>query len=224
MMDRETLEKSLNYSFKEETLLTEALTHKSFVNENRSSGLKDNERLEFLGDAVLDLVVSNLLFSHFPDMSEGDLSKRRASLVREETLAELAVTLDLGHYITLGKGESKTGGQEKPSLLADALEAIIAAVYLDGGMEKAQTFVSNLFLPLITSPVEVRDFKSRLQELLQERQGEIPKYRVSGESGPDHEKSFEVTLEVGGEAFASGTGKSIKEAEQAAAEEALKKL
>lgn len=223
-MDKETLGKNLNYSFKDEHLLTEALTHKSFVNENRSSGRKDNERLEFLGDAVLDLVISNLLFSHFSDMSEGELSKRRAALVREETLAEIAESLDIGNYITLGKGESKTGGQSKPSLLADTLEAIIAAVYLDGGMEKAQTFVSKLFSPFITSPLEVRDFKSKIQELLQERQGEIPKYRISGESGPDHEKTFEVTLDIGGEAFASGTGKSIKEAEQVAAGEALKKL
>ncbi len=220
----EDLQSRLGYRFRNVALLKEALTHKSFVNENRSLNLKDNERLEFLGDAVLDLLVSDLLFTKYPDLPEGDLSKRRASIVREETLCSLARNLGLGDFILLGRGEDMSGGREKSSLLANAFEAVMAAVYLDGGIGCVTDVAGKIFMPLVSAPVVITDFKSELQEVCQREKKGVPRYSLVSERGPDHDKTFEVVLEIDDEVAANGIGKSIKEAEQMAAKRALKDL
>ncbi len=220
----EKLESKLGYKFREINFLKEALTHKSFANEKRALQVGDNERLEFLGDAVLDLLISYALFKKYPELKEGGLSKKRAAMVREETLCEMAIGLDIGHHILIGKGEEQSAGREKSSILADTFEAVVAAVYLDGGIEKAEKLVENLFSGLILSPSLARDFKSALQELCQKEKRGVPRYDVVGEEGPDHNKLFEVVLEVDGEAISNGRGKSVKEAEQTAAKRALKEV
>lgn len=217
------LQSKLGYRFDNEHLLRHALTHKSYVNENRSLDIRDNERLEFLGDAVLDLVISEILFILFPGLKEGPLSKKRASIVREESLAAIAREIDLGEYILLGKGELLSGGKNKSSLLADAFEALVAAMYLDGGLEITKEVIEKLFIPIVKSPLHFADFKSELQELCQkEKRGSLV-YEIVAESGPDHDKIFEVTLNIDGKPVAKGSGKSIKEAEQMAARRALEK-
>ncbi len=224
MVDPEKLEllaDRLKSPLSDKALIQEALTHKSYANENRTLGLGDNERLEFLGDAVLDLIVSDLLFKKFPHKSEGELSKMRASLVMEKTLSRLAGELDLGDFVLLGKGEALSGGRSKPSILANTFEAIVAFLYLDSGMENVRFFVEKLFAPLLEKGTTDSDFKSQFQELCQSRKGGTPLYRVAGESGPDHDKRFEVVLEVNGEPVSKGEGRSIKDAEQMAAREAL---
>jgi len=217
----EALEKKLEYSFKDSSLLDEALTHKSFANEQKGEGRKDNERLEFLGDAVLDLVISELLFREFPSLKEGELSKKRASLVREEGLAPVARDVGIGGCLRLGRGEELSGGREKESLLADALESIIAAVYLDGGFGAAEALVKRLFGPLVSSSALIADFKSQIQELSQKQGLGVPCYETLAEEGPDHDRRFEVALVLNGKTLATGRGRSLKEAQQAAARKAL---
>ena len=213
--------------FRDGELLGHALVHRSFANECACAPIKDNERLEFLGDAVLDLCVSDLLMRHFPNDSEGRLSKRRAACVNERTLAEIAKRFRLGEYLLLGKGEELSGGRSKPSLLADAFEAVVAAIYMDGGFENASAFVQRLFTDLVEKGLQdilYKDYKTLLQETSQVRFREAPKYSVVQESGPDHDKTFEVRLDVSGHATTTGLGKSRKEAEQEAARKALEYL
>jgi ribonuclease-3 len=224
----ESLESALGYVFADRSGLELALTHKSFANE-QGTNAGDNERLEFLGDAVLDLAMSEILMRRFPTDLEGGLSKKRASLVNEETLAKVAMGLDMGARVRVGRGEAKTGGGHKPRLLASTLEAIFGAVFLDGGYFAAQAVVAKLFeermTQLANSTVDFQaDFKTRLQELAQERHRQAPVYRVDRESGPDHDKVFEVTVRVGETELASGSGRSKKSAEQDAAKAALEKM
>jgi len=218
------LEKTLAYVFRDAGLLDHALTHRSFANEYACPAGKDNERLEFLGDAVLDLCVSDLLMKNFPDDPEGRLSKRRAACVNERSLAELARRCHLGEGLLLGKGEEQTGGRSKPSLLANAFEAVVAAIYLDGGFERVSSFIEHLFSDLIRDGAEglpYRDYKTLLQEICQTRFHEAPRYVVIQESGPDHDKTFAVRLDVADQITTAGSGKSRKEAEQEAARKAL---
>jgi ribonuclease-3 len=204
-----------------------ALTHKSYVNEHRGEGGEDNERLEFLGDAVIDLVVSEYLMSRFPQAREGDLSKLRAAVVDESGLAAMGRALGLGDLLRLGRGEEMTGGREKVSLLADSMEAVIAAVFLDGGLAAAHALVAR-FLDEAYAQAETgtldRDFKTQLQELGQARHRTSPRYRVVAEVGPDHSKTFEIEVELRGEVLGRGSGRSKKDAEQAAARGALELL
>ena len=223
----EVFENVLGYAFQDRSRLELALTHKSFANEREDCG--DNERLEFLGDAVLDLALSDVLMTRFPEDPEGNLSKKRASLVNEETLSKVALDLQIGERVRVGKGEAKSGGGHKPRLLASALEAVIGAIFLDGGFQAARALVERLFDErmslLAASTVDYQsDFKTRLQELAQERHKQAPVYKVERESGPDHDKVFEVSVRVGEAALANGTGRSKKSAEQDAARAALEKM
>jgi ribonuclease-3 len=208
-------------------LAVAALTHKSYVNEHRGEGLVDNERLEFLGDAVIDLAVSHRLMEKFPDAREGDLSKIRAAVVDEAGLARIARELDLGPLLRLGRGEELTGGRQKASLLADALEAVVAALYLGGGLQAVlgliDRFLEEAFARAADGTLD-RDYKTQLQELAQSRMRATPRYRVVAEHGPDHSKTFEVELDLKGETLGRGTGRSKKDAEQAAAKLALEAL
>jgi ribonuclease III len=220
------LETRLGYPFSDKALLMEALRHSSWVNEHFREDLRDNERLEFLGDAVLSLIIGQLLMEKYPEMREGDLSRTRAKLVNEDQLADLARQLDLGRFLMLGKGEAQTDGRNKSSLLADAFEATLAALYLDGGFERALAFVNRLFEPLLTArPGRSKnpDYKSRLQEAVQLRHHEVPVYTVVNETGPDHEKNFCVAMSVCG-LTAEGKGPSKKKAEQDAARAGLERL
>ncbi len=217
---------TLHYRFKDNTLLFEALCHSSFANEQNDTDVRDNERLEFLGDAVLNLVVGHILMRRFPKTNEGDLSRMRAGLVNEAQLAAIAKTLDLGSYLQLGKGELQTNGREKKSILADAFEAVLAAIYLDGGFDAAFNVIDTLFSPCIQAAKQEsthQDFKSRLQEFVQIEQRKMPSYKVTRESGPDHDKTFEIQIDVCG-VSAVGIGKSKKTAEQDAARRALSLL
>lgn len=222
-----SLENEIGYHFKDISLLREALQHSSYVNEQRDPALKDNERLEFLGDAVLDLVITHILMNRFPQTREGDLSRMRATIVNELQLAEVAQRLDIGQHLLLGRGEALSHGEEKSSILADAFEAVIAAVYLDGGLQNAFDVIEKQFsdvIPRVADKPAAEDFKSRLQELVQVQFKTIPDYKVVAASGPDHDKTFEVSLTIGTSLTTYGTGKSKKAAEQAAAEIALQKL
>jgi ribonuclease-3 len=222
--DMKELARKLGYEFMRPELLQEALRHASYVNEVGDPVLCDNERLEFLGDAVLDLAVSHLLMDMFKEAKEGHLSKWRASVVNERVLSELAKELGLGSYLILGKGEEMSGGRGKPSILADTLEALLGAVYQDGGFESAKEIVGRLLLRSIEQLGEVgqvEDFKSLLQELTQGIYGTRPEYILLRESGPAHDKTFEVILLIQGRNVAEGEGKSKKEAEQKAAREAF---
>jgi ribonuclease-3 len=220
------LEEHMGYLFEKPELLDQALTHKSYANE-RGGEVPDNERLEFLGDAVLDLTVSHLLYGLVPTLSEGEMSKVRAYLVKEDSLRRIARTFDLGSHIRLGRGEEQTGGRDKPSILADAFEALLAAVYLDGGFELAYRFAESIFRSIVaeagTEAAEL-DYKTRLQEFCQARYGKAPSYRLVGEEGPDHDKVFEVELRVGRRVLGRGRGRNKKEAEQRAAQDALELL
>ncbi|MBW1734915.1 MAG: ribonuclease III [Deltaproteobacteria bacterium] len=220
----ETLEKNLGYSFRNAELLAQALCHSSYVNEHAHQGLKDNERLEFLGDAVLDLVISHILMFRFKEVTEGELSKFRALVVDEAGLYRVGVGLGLGDYLLLGKGEEQSGGREKPSILADATEALIGAIYLDAGFNKAMEVIEKLFAPLLervgTGDL-IHDFKSLLQEFTQQSCKVLPRYRLIKEAGPAHDRNFQVELTLKGEILARGEGKSKKEAEQHAARRAL---
>jgi ribonuclease-3 len=222
----ERLLERLNYRFQNPSLLEEALTHKSYLNEAPELSCRDNERLEFLGDAVLGLMISELFLSRFPEAPEGTLSKLRAKTVSEAALGQVARRLELGAALRLGRGEELTGGREKPSLLADALEAVIAAVYLDGGLAAARHVALPAFAEVIDnlSRPEAADHKTELQEICQRDFGGLPAYRVLRESGPDHDKQFDVEIAIRGDVYGVGTGRSKKEAEQKAARSALEKL
>ena len=221
------LEKKLNYTFRNQALLEEALNHSSYANEHRAGGLRSNERLEFLGDSVLGFVTAEFLFCQHPDLPEGDLTRIRAALVCEQSLYEVAQKLGLGQYLKLGRGEEQGGGRRRPSLLADATESVFAAVYLDGGMEAASELIHRVLLDKgREEAVEERrrDFKTELQELVQRKSGSTLGYRLVGSTGPDHAKVFEAAVLLNGEVFSTGMGHSKKEAEQAAAGAALEKL
>ena len=225
------LQKILGYSFRKKDLLRDALTHRSYLNERHRTEKRregqDNERLEFLGDAVLDLAISEHLIHLYPLSREGDLSKMKARIVSETTLARVARHLTLGEFLLLGRGEERTHGREKSSLLADALEAVIAAIYLDGGFETACAVLLGIFKEEIQRLEERRgevDFKTELQEYCQREFGVLPNYRVLRETGPDHKKLFEVNLSIKGKIVGTGRGKSKKVAEQQAAKQALEKL
>lgn len=221
------LEEALSVSFNDPALLDTALTHRSYVNENQGISCQDNERLEFLGDAVLELCISDLLMRMHPDYSEGRLSKLRASMVNEQPLSLLADTFRIGEYILLGKGEEISGGRTKPSILADAFEAILAALYLDGGFETVYRFIERVFVPLIRTDSGdpfYRDYKTTLQETCQSRFKTIPRYSLLHEYGPDHDKIFQVRLSVSEFVTATGMGRNKKEAEQEAARKALEQL
>jgi ribonuclease-3 len=220
------LEEDVGYLFERPSLLDQALTHKSYANE-AGSDATDNERLEFLGDAVLDLVVSRLLYNASPPLSEGEMSKVRAFMVKEESLERIAQSFALGKYLRLGRGEELTGGRGKPSILADAFEALIAAIYLDGGFHMAFAFIEGIFGSAVAQPgsgAVDRDYKTRLQELCQARYGRVPGYHLIRETGPDHDKEFEVEILLGSRHLGRGRGRSKKEAEQRAAEDALEIL
>jgi ribonuclease-3 len=219
------LQQRISYTYRDPRLLERALTHKSFANENRLA--EHNERMEFLGDAVLNLVVSELLMQAWPASPEGELSRYRAAVVSEASLAAAARDIGLGEFLRLGRGEEQSGGREKGSLLADSLEALIASLYLDGGIAEARAFISRVFQDAVRKARDAgacRDFKTELQELSQERLRTLPEYRVVTESGPDHQKLFTIELTVRGKVLGRGTGRSKKDAEQKAAKEALEKL
>ncbi len=220
------LEQKIGYKFKSRHLLTLALTHSSYANEHRAQNIVCNERLEFVGDSVLGFICAEYLYGRFGTKPEGELSKIRSSLVCETALDVYAKKIGLGGHLLLGHGEELAGGRERPSILSDAFEALIAAIYLDGGMENAKTFV----LPFIVNALEDdekthalnRDYKTALQEIAQKNPGEIISYAVVSESGPDHNKLFEVSVFLNSNLLASGKGHSKKEAEQDAAHKALK--
>ncbi len=223
----EQLYERLGYRFQNYTLLRQALTHRSFVNETGDPEIEDNEKFEFLGDSVLGLVISDFLFQNFPRFREGDLSRVKSHVVSEPFLAEIARQLDLGTFLLLGKGEAASGGHEKNSLLSNCYEAIVASIYLDGGIEAAWKFLLSCFQERIEILIEqqhILDHKSLLQEHSQEMFNCTPVYRLRQITGPDHDKTFEVELLIKREIFSVGSGKNKKEAEQAAAKEALAKL
>ena len=222
--DFDVLFEMLGHTFFRQDLLLQAFCHASYVNEQQSRGLDNNERLEFLGDAVLDLAVSHLLMNRFPAAEEGTLSKYRAMIVEEGTLAEVALSLGLGDYVLLGKGEEQSRGRQKPSILSNTLEALLGALYLDAGYEKTFHFVERHFAGLLQrvhSRDMAHDFKSMLQEYTQQTYKALPNYRTLEESGPAHDKTFRVALTLMGKTLAVGEGKTKKEAEQRAAREAL---
>jgi ribonuclease-3 len=222
------LEQRIGYTFRDPGLLEHALTHTSRANEDVSGGVIDNESLEFLGDAVLGFAIADILFRRFPERDEGWKSKMKAALVSTASLARLAERLDLGEHLLLGRGEEKTGGRRKQALLADGYEALIAAIYLDGGVDHATAFIARQFEgPVNEARAPARafyDFKSALQERVQSTGVALPEYAVIGETGPDHHKTFRVEVRVGGRPVASAAGRSKKEAEQEAARLALEKL
>ncbi|MEN6468731.1 MAG: ribonuclease III [Smithella sp.] len=221
------LQEKLRYTFRNVDLLSTALTHRSYVNENPQLNMSDNERLEFLGDAVLGLGVSDLLMKKHADFDEGALSKIRSLMVNEKPLADLAVKLGLGECLLLGKGEEHSGGRAKESLLANALEAVIAAIYLDSSFSKTKTFLKQLMKPLLddeTLNAQCFDYKTALQELCQKKYKSAPLYTVLDSSGPDHDKTFEVEVAAGDEIRHIGRGKSKKDAQKQAAQKAWESL
>jgi ribonuclease III len=223
----ESLEGRIDYRFRDRGLLEHALTHKSRAHEDASGGVFDNESLEFLGDAVLGLVVADMLFREFPQFHEGQKSKVKATLVSTAALARLAERIGLGDHVLLGRGEEKTGGRRKQALLADTCEALIAAIYLDGGFEEARRFVlreSGEEIASVRTPEFLRDFKSALQEFLQARDRPLPEYVLAGSTGPDHDKRFHIEVRLGDEVLADGSGRTKKDAEQEAARLALERL
>ena len=220
------LEERLGYSFRNRALLETALTHSSYANENRASGILCNERLEFLGDSVLGVTVADFLYRHFPDMPEGRMTRLRAELVCEQSLHRVALELHLGDYLRLGKGEEHNGGRKRASILSDAVEAVIAAMYLDAGMETAAGFIHRCLLNdvrAIETPT-FTDYKTSLQELVQRHSGQVLSYELVGEEGPDHAKTFRVQVCLNGDPIGRGTGRTKKEAEQTAAANALEAL
>lgn len=215
-------QKKIGYQFRDEKLLYEALSHSSFANENKKHR-NSNERLEFLGDSVLSIVVSDYIFEHFKHLPEGELTKLRASLVCEKALYEFSKKIELGKYIFLGKGEEMTGGRERASIVSDAMEAVIAAIYLDGGIEPVRKHIMN-FLPEDITPEHTtafHDYKTVLQEIIQKNPEEKIEYFLKGEEGPDHDKKFTVQVLLNNNVIGTGIGKSKKNAEQNAAKEAL---
>lgn len=226
-MTLEKLQENLGYRFRDESLLRGALYHSSYANEHRNENIVSNERLEFLGDAVLGFVSAEFLYSRFPNAPEGELTRIRAALVREESLFEVAQALQLGECLMLGKGEESGGGRQRPSILADCTEAVFAAVYLDGGMDCARDLIHRVLLS--KGDIEVaesrrRDYKTELQELVQRKPHQVLRYELIGQSGPDHAKVFTVAVLLNGDPIGEGSGHSKKEAEQASARAALEKL
>lgn len=216
----EALQNSIGYHFKNTALLSRALTHSSYANEyNLSAG--DNERLEFLGDSVLGFITAESLFANHRDFPEGELTKLRAYAVCEKSLFAYAQEIELGKYLKLGKGEERTGGRERPSVLSDAFEAVIAAIYLDGGMDEAKKFVLRFVVPYVEAKPTFKDYKTALQEVVQQNHGEALEYVLVSESGPDHNKRFEIEVHLNSNVLGRGVGGSKKKAEQNAAKEAL---
>ncbi len=216
-------EEIINYKFKNKSYILEALTHSSYSNENKN--YKFNERLEFLGDSVLGIVISDYIFKKEKKLPEGELTKLRANIVCEESLSEVASEINLGEYLLLGKGEEATGGRERISILADALEAIIAAIYLDGGLDSSSKFIRTFMEDIIENSMEgkiFRDYKTYLQEVLQSRGEQNIWYKLVDEKGPDHNKRFVMEVGINDEVLGVGEGKSKKDAEQVAAKNALK--
>jgi ribonuclease-3 len=219
-----TLATILGYSFNNQELILQALRHPSYVYEKDELGISDNQRLEFLGDAVISLAISHLLMESFPEIKEGNLSKYRASMVSESGLYHIARELHLGDYLLLGKGEEQTNGRKKPSIISDAFEALIGAIYLDGGFAKALKIIAELFSPSLNKinlGESINDFKTELQEYSQDTFQSPPEYRVEKETGPDHDKTFYVSVYLKKTLMGKGKGKSKKEAEQKAAKGAL---
>ncbi|WP_246637672.1 ribonuclease III [Crassaminicella profunda] len=221
------LTEKLGYTFKNVDLLNEALTHSSYANENKKRNIKYNERLEFLGDSVLSIVISDYLYNHLETLQEGELTKIRASIVCEGSLANCSSIMNTGKYLLLGKGEEVTGGRERVSILADTFEAIIGAIYLDGGLSKVKIFILNSLKETIEDAIEgkiFKDYKTYLQEIVQSVNSDKINYEVVNETGPDHNKVFYVHVKIGDKVVGEGSGKSKKEAEQNAAKEALKRV
>ena len=218
----EAFEKAIGYTYQNKALMNEALTHSSYSNEGKR-GIHDNERLEFLGDSILSLIVSEHLFTHYRHQPEGELTKLRASLVCEQSLFQFAQKIQLGDYLHLGKGEEHTGGRERPSIVSDAFEAVIASIYLDGGLEEAKKFVLR-FIPEHMDVKRVNalsDYKTALQEIIQKNREEKIEYVLVSEVGPDHDKAFTIEVHLNSNVIGTGRGKSKKQAEQLAAKEAL---
>ncbi|OJV64719.1 MAG: ribonuclease III [Clostridiales bacterium 38-18] len=221
------IEALIGYNFKESHYLTRALTHSSYSNENKKEKLKNNERLEFLGDSVLGLIISEFIFSHYLQLEEGQLTKVRAKIVCEASLGEAARQIKLGEYMLFGRGEEMTGGRERASILSDAFEALIAAIFLDGGMECARTFVLKQLKPTIDDAVQGKlfvDYKTRLQEVIQVQKGNRIKYDIVREEGPDHAKIFFTEVKLNDSVIGIGSGRSKKESEQEAAKQGLLRL
>jgi ribonuclease III len=225
--DQNDLQKTLGVPFQQQELLTQALTHSSYANENPGIAPASNERLEFLGDAVLGLIVGENLFRDFPAMAEGEMTRLRSILVKQETLARVAESIELGAYLYLGKGEESSGGRDKPANLARALEALIAAVYLDHGYAVTEQFVLEILDAELLKTLyqgTIIDYKSQLQELLQAKVQQTPVYNLIETEGPDHDKKFTVEVKLGNDVLASGVGRSKKKAETEAARIALENL
>ena len=227
MYELKTLQEKICYTFQREGLLRSALYHSSYVCEHQGRNIQSNERIEFLGDAVLGLVSAEFLYATHPELPEGELTRLRSALVREESLFEVAQSIDLGRYLLLGRGEELGGGRTRPSTLADAMECVFAAVYLDGGMEPTRALIHRLLLEKEHEvKIEARrhDNKTSLQELVQRTPGQVLNYVQTGESGPAHNKTFFFAVTLNGESIGEGSGRSKKEAEQAAARAALEQL
>lgn len=219
----EELEKKLGYTFQDRTLLETALSHSSYANENKALSLESNERLEFLGDFVLGQIVATYLYLRYPKMPEGQMTRLRADLVCETSLHEVAQKLELGRYIKLGRGEEHTGGRERESILADAVEAVIAAMYLDGGIDVSKHFIDTYILAGFEAEEthSVTDYKTALQERVQRRAGQVLNYELVAQSGPDHRKTFTMRVTLNGKSIGEGNGRTKKEAEQNAAKSGL---
>ena len=219
------LERSIDYRFKNITLLQNALTHSSYANERWHDSLKSNERLEFLGDSILGMMVADYLYKTFSNRPEGELTRMRADMVCEQSLAQIADGIHLGDHLLLGHGEEQGGGRGRASILADAVESVIAAVYLDGGMDAAKSFIERFVLCNVpVSRLHNVDYKTQLQELVQQKKNQVISYCLTGESGPDHDKHFNVDVTLNGTVVGQGSGTSKKRAEQDAARCALEKL
>ena len=219
------LEAAIGYRFNNISLLQNALTHSSYANERWHNSLLSNERLEFLGDAILGMTVAKYLYQNFPDRPEGELTRMRADMVCEQTLAKVAARIELGKHLLLGNGEEQGGGRKRNSILADAVESVIAACFLDGGMEAAQQFIDQFIL--VEVPVRQlhnADYKTALQELVQQKKNQVLTYTLVGESGPDHDKKFDVEVKLNGNVIGTGSGSSKKRAEQDAARCAMETM
>ncbi|HIT33896.1 MAG TPA: ribonuclease III [Candidatus Faecousia intestinigallinarum] len=221
----DALQKALGYTFRDVSLLQSALTHSSYANETLHNSLQSNERLEFLGDSILGMAVAEYLYRAFPHRPEGELTRMRADMVCEATLAAVARELNLGEHLRLGHGEEQGGGRSRPSILADAVESVIAASFLDGGFPAAQGIITRLVLSRVPEKrLHNRDFKTDLQELVQQKRNQVLSYALVGQSGPDHDKHFQVEVSLNGKVVGRGDGSSKKRAEQDAARDAMEKL
>ena len=219
------LEEAIGYHFHNISLLQNALTHSSYANERWRNSLLSNERLEFLGDSILGMLVAEYLFRSFPDRPEGELTRMRADMVCEKTLASVAARIHLGDHLMLGHGEEQGGGRSRDSILADAVESVIAACFLDGGIEAAQKFIRTFILVEVpVSQMHNTDYKTKLQELVQQKKNQVLSYTLTGESGPDHDKHFTVAVSLNGGIVGQGEGRSKKRAEQVAARAAIRNL